>query len=155
NLWGRSNGRRVSFAIYDAAVFVAIAKLAKLSPAQQRARTADLLEAVLPITELRQAIYGGLRKQTLDALRPRAIELARFIASSTALGLKLKPVDLTAVGQLCGYDVGDGMSAKPFLVKAKKKWAAHPTVLTAIGKNERHWRELDEDNDDDDDDDDE
>jgi len=136
--WGRSNGRRVTFAIFDANVYKAMAKHGKAAGS-----TAELIAMALPIVDLREAIYGRLDKRAVDKLRASAVELVRFLAS----GVKLKPVNVIEAGQLCGYDVGPEMSAKPFLTKAKKQWAKHPEILAAIALNERHWRELDDEDD--------
>src|SRR5262245_34229806 len=133
SVWGRSNGRRVSYALFDERVYLALARLGA-KRTKLTAKSPGLFEAVIPIGDIRERIYGGLPKPTRGRLRERALELARVLAFPT----KLAPVDITAGGQLTGYSKKQNPygAAEPYFQKAKKKWAKHREVMAAIAWHE-------------------
>jgi hypothetical protein len=139
SVWGRSNERRVSYALFDARVYRALAKIGA-KKTKLTAKSSDLFEQVFPIADIRDAIYGKLRAPDLAKLRPAALDLARVLAFPT----KLSPVDVTAAGQLTGL-----RDAARFIDKAKKKWSKFPEVKKAIAACEKDWAERDDDDDDD------
>jgi hypothetical protein len=140
SVWGRSKERRVSYALFDARVYRALAKIGA-KKTKLTAKSPDLFEQTLPIADVRDAIYGKLPAPALAKLRAAALDVARVVAFPT----KVSPVDVTAAGQLCG-----SRDAAPFITEAKKKWAKFPEVMKAITACEKDWRDLDDDDDDED-----
>jgi hypothetical protein len=121
-------------------------KLLSLVPVLGKLSFEDLVSHGLPHSPL---TYDKTMKSAL-------VELVRFVA----WGTRLEPA--YGEGQFFGYvpsdpddeDDDDGW-AKPYVERARKKYAAMPELLAVCDRNEKSFRARGAENDDDDDDDDE
>lgn len=140
--WARSNGRRISYVLFDAKVYDAIARtVEKGGRADWDATkkwygrsTTQLLSQAFPIPDLRTTLFGKLEEEQLEKLRFDIIAVSKL----RVFGIRPTPIDIEGVGAYTGLTGPTGVES--FIAAARERYAAQPLLAAAVDAAEARWR---------------
>jgi hypothetical protein len=140
--WARSNGRRISYVLFDAKVYDAMARtVEKGGRADWDATkkwygrsTTTLLSQAFPIPDLRTTLFGKLEAEQLEKLRFDIVSVLKL----KSFGFRPTPIDIEGAQTFTGVSGPTGVESH--IAAARERYAAQPLLLAAVEAAEARWK---------------